>query len=592
MTGTSTNSARRTRSAVARERRTPPPARITGRSASSSKCRIRRTCTGSGGDVRDGPSRAAPAARDGASATSSARRSSGRERSTGPGRPVVARRSASSSAAGSAAASRTSRAQRQYPPIVAARSTSWNPSRPRVDRSTWPMSAMTGSESALATWRPMARFAAPTARDPRTAVGWPLSAAEAAAMNAALPSWRVATTRIPAPTRPSRRGRKLSPGTVYATRTPAAASASATRRPAVRGVPVTDFPFLAGVGELERDGLVELAQPRDHLLEVVLALGAHTDGVALDLSLRLRELVPQDLRDLPGEVVREPAPQGDVLADLHPAGLLDGAPVEDLEREAAPNGFRLDQLANRLRPELRVGHDGERVLLLGDLRGRALEVEARGDLAPDLVQRVAELLGIELGDHIEGEFASHRFLRIARRARRDPSVVAASMPIRAGACPSAGAAGLVGIRRVRRIARSRPRYDGRGPLQEEFERGPCARVLVRLAVARPGEPPDLDPGWVSHGHVREADRLSGHCPGRARDPRDGHGEIDAQPRSRPGRHRPGGLRADGAVLSDHDRRHAQELLLDGIGVRHHAAPDVARRARHVRQRVDDAPARA
>src|SRR5450759_1785018 len=429
MTGTSTKSARRTRSAVALERRMPPPARITGRSASSSRWRIRRTCTGSGGDVRDGPSAAAGVVRDGASATSSARRSSGRERSTGPGRPVVARRSASSSAAGSAAASRTSRAQRQYPPIVAARSTSWNPSRPRVDRSTWPISAMTGSESAWATWRPMARFAAPTARDPRTAVGWPLSAAEAAAMNAALPSWRVATTRIPAPTRPSRRGRKLSPGTVYATRTPAAASASATRRPAVRGVPVTDFPFLAVVGELERDGLVELAQPRDHLLEVVLALGAHTDGVALDLSLRLRELVPQDLRDLPGEIVREPAPQGDVLADLHPDGLLDGAPVEDFERKAAPNGFRLDQLANRLRPELRVGHDGERVLLLGDLRGRALEVEARGDLAPDLVQRVAELLGIELGDHIEGEFASHRFLRIARRARRDPSVVAPSMPI-------------------------------------------------------------------------------------------------------------------------------------------------------------------
>src|SRR5665811_1867980 len=147
------------------------------------------------------------------------------------------------------------------------------------------------------------------------------------------------------------RGRKLSPGTVYATRTPAAASASATRRPAVRGVPVTDFPFLAVVGELERDGLVELAQPRDHLLEVVLALGAHTDGVALDLSLRLRELVPQDLRDLPGEVVREAAPQGHVLADLHPAGLFDRAPVEDLERKAAPNGFRLDQLANRLRPE-------------------------------------------------------------------------------------------------------------------------------------------------------------------------------------------------------------------------------------------------
>src|SRR5665811_733423 len=118
---------------------------------------------------------------------------------------------------------------------------------------------------------------------------------------------------MPAPTRPSRSGRKLSPGTVYATLTPAAARASAMRRPAVRGVPVTDVPFLAVVGELEWNGLVELAQAGDHLLEVVLALGAHPYRVPLDLALRLRELVAQDLRDLPGELVRESAPEADML---------------------------------------------------------------------------------------------------------------------------------------------------------------------------------------------------------------------------------------------------------------------------------------
>src|SRR5665811_320253 len=90
------------------------------------------------------------------------------------------------------------------------------------------------------------------------------------------------------------------------------------RRPAVRGVPVTDVPFLAVVGELERNRFVELAQAGDHLLEVVLALGADPHGVSLDLALRLRELVPQDLRDLSGEIVREPAAKVDVLANLHP----------------------------------------------------------------------------------------------------------------------------------------------------------------------------------------------------------------------------------------------------------------------------------
>src|ERR1035437_7400967 len=234
---------------------------------------------------------------------------------------------------------------------------------------------------------------------------------------------------MPAPTRPSRSGRKLSPGTVYATLTPAAARASAMRRPAVRGVPVTDVPFLAVVGELERNRFVELAQAGDHLLEVVLALGADPHGVSLDLALRLRELVPQDLRDLSGEIVREPAAEVDVLANLHPARLVDRPPVEDLEREVPADRLGLDQLADRLRTELGVGQAREGVLLLGDLRGRALEVEARGDLAPDLVQRVSQLLGVELGDHVEGELTSHRFLRVARRARRGPAVVAPSMPI-------------------------------------------------------------------------------------------------------------------------------------------------------------------
>src|SRR5450759_2945628 len=90
------------------------------------------------------------------------------------------------------------------------------------------------------------------------------------------------------------------------------------RRPAVRGVPVTDVPFLAVVGELERNGLVELAHAGDHLLEVVLALGAHPYRVPLDLALRLRELIAQDPGDLPGEGVREATPAADMLTDLHP----------------------------------------------------------------------------------------------------------------------------------------------------------------------------------------------------------------------------------------------------------------------------------
>ena len=57
--------------------------------------------------------------------------------------------------------------------------------------------------------------------------------------------------------------------------------------------------------------LLELAQPADHLLELVLALARDADGVALDLRLDLRELLADQLADLLRQVVVEPAPERD-----------------------------------------------------------------------------------------------------------------------------------------------------------------------------------------------------------------------------------------------------------------------------------------
>ena len=75
---------------------------------------------------------------------------------------------------------------------------------------------------------PMAALAAPTVRVASTIWGLPVRWAAAAAMNAAPPSWRVATTRMPAAGSVSSSGRKLSPGTVNANRAPAPARRSAT----------------------------------------------------------------------------------------------------------------------------------------------------------------------------------------------------------------------------------------------------------------------------------------------------------------------------------------------------------------------------
>ena len=92
-----------------------------------------------------------------------------------------------------------------------------------------------GVESAKAVWMPMARLLAPTARVPRQTAGLPVSCPYASAANAAAPSWRVATTRIPAAVSASRMARKLSPATVKAIRTPAARRVAATSSATVAG---------------------------------------------------------------------------------------------------------------------------------------------------------------------------------------------------------------------------------------------------------------------------------------------------------------------------------------------------------------------
>src|SRR5882672_4896374 len=128
--------------------------------------------------------------------------------------------------------------------------------------------------------------------------------------------------------------------------------------------------------ELERNGLVELAQPDDHPLELVLALARHANGIALDARLDLRELVADELRESLGEGVVEAAPELDHLAHLVAAGGLDLAPVEDLQRQVAPDRLRRDQVLDRRGAAFVVGQQRQLVLGLLEIDGHALEVIA------------------------------------------------------------------------------------------------------------------------------------------------------------------------------------------------------------------------
>ena len=94
-------------------------------------------------------------------------------------------------APGATSGSRSSTAHFASRPIEPATSTSWNASRPRRSRRTWPTIAISGVQSARAVWSPIARFDAPTARVTSTAAGRPVSCPHASAMKPAPPSWRV-----------------------------------------------------------------------------------------------------------------------------------------------------------------------------------------------------------------------------------------------------------------------------------------------------------------------------------------------------------------------------------------------------------------
>ena len=220
MTGTWSSSANLTSSVEVRARRTPAPARMTGRSAPASRL---RTLPDLG--LRD--ARAAPA--------------------RGCRRPVHVRGDLVEQVLGQGQQDRSGPATKGLahglrhhardlvrrswaaPPIWPA-DQAWRPGRSPgrpPDRGTRAGPARRGRTSASSPGGPCGcrwpGSPAPTARVPRQTAGRPVSWPYASAMNAAPPSWRVAMTRMPAPSRASRTPRNDSPGTVNAIADPGGA---------------------------------------------------------------------------------------------------------------------------------------------------------------------------------------------------------------------------------------------------------------------------------------------------------------------------------------------------------------------------------
>src|SRR6478735_9129976 len=157
------------------------------------------------------------------------------------------------------------------------------------------------------------------------------------------------------------------------------------------------------VAEVQRDVEVGLAQHPLDGLEVVARLARHAQLVALDLALdALGPLVADQLVDLLRVLLRDALLEGRVevvlLAREARTGLRH---VEVLEADLALHEVRLDDVEDRETTLLGVR------LHLDDLAGEVdggsdvLEVVARRDLLAGAVDRVGDLLLVELADDVE-----------------------------------------------------------------------------------------------------------------------------------------------------------------------------------------------
>src|SRR5215510_5579723 len=163
------------------------------------------------------------------------------------------------------------------------------------------------------------------------------------------------------------------------------------------------------VDELHREVEILALDQCDDLLQVVLLLRRDAELVALDLDLdALGSLVADQLADLLGLVL------GDALLDAGgdldlPAGRTGVAGVEGLERDAALDQLALEHVEDRERPVLGVRAHLDAVLALPlDRRAGVLEVEPLRDLAGGLVERVVDLLPVDLAHDVERRVAGHR----------------------------------------------------------------------------------------------------------------------------------------------------------------------------------------
>src|SRR3954454_22067410 len=162
------------------------------------------------------------------------------------------------------------------------------------------------------------------------------------------------------------------------------------------------------VGELQGDAEVLGLEQVDHGLQVVLLLAGDPQLVALDLGLHaLRALVADLLADRLGLVGLDPLDH--LAVDLvRLARLPRLAGLQRLQRDVALDQLLLEDVEGGGGALLGLRGDRHALLpRLGDAGAGTPEVEPGAELLLRLVERVVDLLPVDLADDVEGRAGCH-----------------------------------------------------------------------------------------------------------------------------------------------------------------------------------------
>src|SRR5487761_2031258 len=177
------------------------------------------------------------------------------------------------------------------------------------------------------------------------------------------------------------------------------------RRCAPRWLPTSPeaatAPSVAEVLVLQREVGDRLLHQRDRLLQIVPLGARHPHRVALDRSLHLELAVLQQLDDALGEILFHPGADGDHLLDLVAGDLLHVAVLQRTDVDLAFRELAGQDVGHLLELEIVVGIERQGLVVGFDAGVGALEVEARRDFLVHLVDGVAYLDLVDLGNDVE-----------------------------------------------------------------------------------------------------------------------------------------------------------------------------------------------